>query len=252
MSRPPLFALVATEGLKLRTVRLSALVAAATLAVTLALALQPVVGAGRQGRPSLGSVGAMLDVLDATSRAPLLALALGVLVTAGEHQHGTLTATLLQTPDRGRLLVAKACTAAFAGCALGLLGLVTTLVVGVAAGALRTDLLNADIAWHVAGMLATYPVYALLGAGVGAVMFRSQSLAVLLPTAWLLLLDALVISDVDRDLLPWSLTGATDALANAGDVVGVLPMPVGAALLLGWGLLALFAGVTRLVRADVT
>lgn len=252
MSRPPLSALVASEGLKLRTVRVPALVAAATVALTVVLALQPVLGAGRRGRPSLGTVGAALDVLDATGRGTLLALVVGVLVTAGEHHHGTLTATLLQTPDRARLVAAKSLTAVLAGCALGLLGLTATLAVGVPSGAVRPDLLNSDIVWHVVGMLAAYPAYALLGAGVGAVMLRSQPLAVLLPVAWLLVLEVLVLGTVDRRLLPWSLNGATDALANAGDVVGVLPIWAGAALLLGWALLMLLAGVTRVTRADVT
>ena len=252
MSRPPLTALMATEGLKLRTVRLPALVAAATVALTVVLAVQPVLGAGRQGRPSLGTVGAMLGVLDAAGRGPLLALVVGVLVTAGEHHHATLTASLLATPARGRLVVAKGLTAALAGCVLGLLGLGATLAVGVPSGAVRRDLLNADIVWHVLGMLAAHPLYALLGAGIGAVMLRTQPLAVLLPVAWLLVLEVLLLGSVDRQLLPWGLTGATDALANAGDVVGVLPMWAGAGLLLGWALLLLLAGVTRVTHLDVT
>jgi ABC-2 type transport system permease protein len=252
MTRPPLAALVATEWLKLRTVRLPALVAAGTVALTMVLAVQPVLGAGRQGRPSLGTVGAELEVLDATGRGPLLALVLGVLVTAGEHRHATLTVTLLQTPDRARLVLAKSLTAAFAGCGLGLLSLAVTLVVGVPTGAVRPDLLNSDIGWHVAGMLAAYPAYALLGAGVGALLLRAQPLAVLLPVAWFLVLEGLVLGAVDRRLLPWGLTGATDALANAGDVVGVLPIWAGAALLLGWALLILVTGVARVTRMDVT
>lgn len=252
MSRPPVSALVATEWLKLRTVRVPALVAAATVALTLVLALQPVLGAGRRGRPSLGTAGAMLDVLDATGRGPLLALVLGVLVTAGEQHHATLTATLLQTPDRARLVLAKGLTAMVAGCVLALLGLAVTLSVGVPSGAVRPDLVNADIVWHVLGMLAAFPAYALLGSGVGALMLRAQPLAVLLPVAWFLVLEGLVLGTVDRRLLPWGLTGATDALANAGDVVGVLPIWAGAVLLLGWALLTLLAGAARVTRVDVT
>jgi ABC-2 type transport system permease protein len=135
---------------------------------------------------------------------------------------------------------------------LGLLGLAATLAVGVPTGAVRSDLLNADIVWHVTGMLTAYPAYALVGAGVGAVLLRAQSLAVLLPVAWLLALEVLVVGAADRHLLPWGLTGATHALANAGDVVGVLPIWAGAALLLGWVLLALLAGVARVTRVDVT
>lgn len=252
MSRPTLSALIATEALKLRTVRLPALVAAVTVALTLVLAVQPVLEAGRRGRPSPGTVGAMLDVLDATGRGPLLALVVGVLMTAGEHHHATLSATLLQTPNRARLVLAKGLTAGLAGCVLGLLGLATTLAVGVPTGVVRPDLLNADIVWRVAGTLAAHPAYALLGAGVGAIMLRAQPLAVLLPVTWLLVLEGLVLGAVDRALLPWGLNGATDALANAGDVVGVLPIWAGAALLLGWALLALLAGVARMWRVDVT
>ena len=252
MTPPTLSALVATEWLKLRTVRVPALVAAATVALTLVLAVQPVLGAGRRGRPSLGTAGAMLDVLDATAHGPLLALVVGVLVTAGEHHHATLTGTLLQTPQRPRLVLAKGLTAMSAGCVLALLGLVVALSVGLPSGAVRADLLNADIVWHVAGTLAAFPIYALLGAGVGAVMLRAQPLAVLLPVAWFLVLEGLVLGVVDRQLLPWGLTGATDALANAGDVVGVLPIWAGAVLLLGWALLTLLAGVARVTRVDVT
>lgn len=252
MSRWHLSALVATEWLKIRTVRAPALLAGATVAVTLVLALQPVVGAGRQGRPSLGTIGAMLGVLDATSRGPLLAVVVGVLVIAGEHHHATITTTLLQTPERTALVVAKALTAALVGLGLGLLGLTTTLAVGLPTGAVRPDLLNADIVWRVLGLLLAYPAYGLLGVGVGALLLRSQAAAVLVPVAWLLVLESLVVGSLDRRLLPWSLTGATAALANAGDLPGVLPIWGGALLLAGFALLVLLAGVARVARTDIT
>ena len=252
MNGPALSAHVATEWLKLRTVRSPMLVAAATTLLTLVLAVQPVLAAGQRGRPSTGTVGALLAVLDATGRGPLLALVVGVLVTADEHHHATLTATLLQTPDRVRLVVAKGLTAAAAGSLLGLLGLATALAVGAAAGAVRPELLNADIVWRVAGTWAAHPAYAVLGAGLGALVLRSRALAVLLPLVWLLALEALVLGTLDHRLLPWGLTGATHALANAGDVVGVLPIWAGAALLLGAALLTLLAGVAHVARMDVT
>lgn len=252
MSTGRLAALVATEWLKLRTVRAPALLAAATVGVTLVLALQPVLGAGQQGRPSPGTVGAMLGVLDATSRGPLLAMVFGVLVIAGEHHHGTFTTTLLQTPARTPLVVAKAVTAALVGLGLGLLGLATTLAVGVPAGAVRSDLLNADIVWRVLGLLLAYPAYGLLGVGVGALLLRSQAVAVMVPVTWLLAVESLVVGFLDRHLQPWSITGATAALANAGDLPGVLPIWAGALLLAGFALLVLLAGVTRVARTDVT
>ena len=73
-------AMVAAEWLKIRTVRVPAVLAGAVVALTAVLAVQPVLGAGRSGSPSLGTAGAMLAVLGATSRGPLIALVLGVLI----------------------------------------------------------------------------------------------------------------------------------------------------------------------------
>jgi ABC-2 type transport system permease protein len=252
MRSPGLSGLVAAEWLKLRTVRTPLLLAASTVALTLALAIPPVVGAGRDLRPSLGTTGAMLGVLDATRHGPLLALVLGVLVAAGEHHHATITAVLLQTPQRVRLVVAKALTAFLAGSGLGLLGLATALAVGVPSGAVRLDLLNGDLVGRALGQLAAYPVHAVIGVGVGALLARSQSVAVVVPVAWLIAIEGLAVGSVDRHLLPWTLTGATAALANAGDVPGVLSVPAGAAVLLGSMLLVLLAGAVRTARSDIT
>lgn len=244
--------LMATEWLKLRTVRAPALLALVTVLLSLLLALQPVLGAGRQGRPSLGTVGAMLGVLDATSMGPLLALVLGVLVLTGEQHHATLSATLLQTPVRVRLVAAKAVVASLAGLVLGTLGLLTTLAVGVPTGAVRLDLLNPDIVSRALGLLAGYPVYAVLGVGVGALLTYSQPVAVLLPLAWLLVMEDMVVGAIDRHLLPWTVAGATEALGNAGDVADVLPVWAGAAVLVGYTMVALVAGAVRVDRADIT
>lgn len=251
MRPPTLAALVAAEWLKVRTVRMPGLLAAAAVALTLVLAVQPVLSAGRNGNPSLGTAGAMLAVLGATSRGPLVALVLGVLLVTAEHHHGTLTPVLLQVPSRARLLAAKAALAALGGLALGVLALATSLVVGLLSGAVRPDLLNADIVWRSAGLALTHPAYALLGVGIGALTFRSQPVAVLTPLAWLLFGEAMVVTSVDRHLLPLTLNGASAALANAGDLPGVLPIWAGGLLLAGCAGLAVAAGAVRLVRTDV-
>ena len=250
--RHPFGALLATEWLKVRTIRLPVLLAAGAGALTLVLALPPVLGAGRRGNPSVGTAGAMLAVLDAMGRGPLVALVLGVLLVTAEQHHGTITPVLLQTPSRARLLLAKAALGVLAGGGLGLLGLVTAMAVGILSGAVTTDLMNADIAWRLAGLLLAHPAYALFGVGVGALAARSQPIAVALPVAWLLFGEAMLIQTVNRDLRPWGMTGATEALANAGNVTGVQPIWVGGALLLVFALLAVAGGTVRLARADVT
>jgi ABC-2 type transport system permease protein len=244
-------ALLATEWLKLRTVRAPWLLAAAAVAITLVLAVQPVLQAGRGG-PSIGTAGALLGVLGATGRGPLVALAFGALLVTGEYRHATLTATLLATPDRARLLGAKALTALLGGLVLGALSVLTALAVATAAGAVRADLVHADVLARVAGLLLAHPLYGLLGLGAGALLARFPATAVLLPLAWLLFLEGLVVGGMGRHLLPWSLGGATAALANAGDLPGVLPIWAGALLLTGFAAVLAVAGTARLTRSDIT
>src|SRR3954463_13842848 len=116
---PPRLAPPRTERLKLSPPGVRCLLAASAPAVTAVLALQPVLAAGRNGSPSIGTVGATLAVLDALGRGPLAALVLGVLVVTSDVRHKTLATSLLQAPDRVRLLGAKAGAAALLGLALG-------------------------------------------------------------------------------------------------------------------------------------
>ena len=74
---PGLLVLVRTELLKLGTTRAPWLLAGGALALTVLLALQPVTRAGRDGAPSIGTVGAALGVLDALGRGALVALLVG-------------------------------------------------------------------------------------------------------------------------------------------------------------------------------
>jgi ABC-2 type transport system permease protein len=240
------------EWLKLRTVRLPLAVAAAAVCVTLALALRAVVGAGQHGAPSIGTAPAALSVLGATTWGPCFAMVLGVLVVTDEFHHGTITGTLLQRPRRWRLFLSKALTAALAGLALGVLTLTAALSVGVPGGAVPTDVLNVDVVSRSVGLLLLHPAYAVIGAGVGGLLLRAQSVAVLLPLAWVLVLERLIVGVVDRGWLPWTLSGATSAVENAGDVVGVLPVWQGVVLLGAAGLAAGVLGGTHIERTDLT
>ena len=73
-----------------------------TLAATAVQALQPVYKSGRDGDPTLGTVVAELAVLEALGRGALVALLLGVLMVTSEFRHNTVTASLLESPRRGR------------------------------------------------------------------------------------------------------------------------------------------------------
>ena len=245
--------LVRTELLKLATTRAPWLLSGGAVVLTAILALQPVLQAGRGAKPSIGTAGAALDVVNALDRGALIALVLGVLTVTTEFRFQTMTGALLEVPARRRLMTAKALAAALVGLVLASGGVVIVLVAGLFGGALRTDLVNADTVLRACGLVVTYPVYAVLGVAVGAVLPRSQPLAVILPVGWLLGLEALLLTTLfPPAALRWSLGGAVAAMQSAGDVPEVLPVWLGAAVLLGVITAIFLSGTARLARTDIT
>jgi len=242
--------MIGTELLKLRTVRAPGLLLAVGVLLAAFFALQPVALAGSAGTPSIGTAALMLTVLSAAAHGQLLALVIGVVAVTGERRHGTLTATLLQTPHRARLLYAKAVAVALVGLVLGLLSVVVAAGVATSSGALRGTLVNGDVVLAVAGQVLAYPLYGLLGVGIGALLMASQPIAVLLGVAWFLILETYV-ADLAGNLSAWLPERLTAALANNGEVPHLVPVWAGGLGLLGYGLLMAGAGARRLARSDV-
>ena len=244
--------LVRTEALKVGTTRFPVALVGAVSVLTLVLALQPVLRAGRDGTPSVGTAGATLGVLDAMSRGSLAALMLGIVVVTTEFRYQTVTTALLASPSRTAFLMAKGVAVAAAGLGLGLLALVLVSLVAVVSGVARRELVNGDIVLHAAGLVLTYPLYALLGLATGTLLRRHQPLAVILPAVWVLGLESLAAAAVPAAVSAWSIGGTTAALQNSGAVPEVLPVWVGAGALAGYGLVLLLAGLLSLNRCDLT
>jgi ABC-2 type transport system permease protein len=242
--------MIRTELLKLRTVRGPSLLVAVGVLLTAFLALQPAFRAGSGGTPSVGTAALMLVLLSAAGHGQLLALVIGVVTVTGERRHGTLTATLLQTPHRVRLMYAKAVAAALTGLVLGLLSLAVAAGVATSSGALRGTLVNGDVVLAMAGQVLAYPLYALLGVGIGALLMASQPIAVLLPVAWFLVLETYA-AVLAGNLSAWLPERLTAALANDGELPHLVPLWAGGLGLLGYGLLVGGAGARRLARSDV-
>jgi ABC-2 type transport system permease protein len=243
--------LIRTELLKLRSTRWPMILAVIALAATALLALQPVLKAGR-GAPSVGTIGATLGVLDAMARGALVALVIGALVVTSEFRHQTITASFLQVPERAKLVTAKAAAAVLVGLALGVACFAIALLMGAVSGALQPELVNGDVALRAMGHILTYPAYALLGAGIGALLHVNQPLAVVVPAIWLVGLEGLVLAALPQPVQAWSIGGATAGLQNSGTVPMVLPVWLGAVALVAYGLILLSAGGLRVVRADIS
>jgi ABC-2 type transport system permease protein len=244
-------ALVRTELLALRTIRMPWALVVTAVVITGALAIDPVVDAGKAGAPSIGTAGALLAVLGSVGRGSLVVLVLGVLAVTAEFRHGTASATFLGTAQRPRVLVAKGAAVMLVGMAVAVANLAVASTVGLAAGAVQPSLLNPDIVLRVLGLLLAYPLYGLFGVGVAALIVY-QPVAVLLPLAWVLYLEEFALHLLPHAIGPWSAGGALAALSNAGDFTDVLPMAIGGVLLAGYALVLLSLGAVRVVHRDIT
>jgi ABC-2 type transport system permease protein len=243
--------LIRTELLALRTIRTTWALVAAAVGLTAGLAVHPVITAGKAGAASLGTVGAALSVLGAIGRGSLVILILGVVTVTAEFRHRTVTATLLGSPRRGRVLAAKGAAIALVGLAVAVANLGVVTAVGLTTGAAHAGLLNTDIILRLLGLALAYPLYGLIGVGIGALVIY-QPVAVLLPLAWVLFLEDLALHLVPRAMTPWSLGGMTAALANDGHLTDVLPVAVGGIALSAFALLVLGLGTGRVVRRDIS
>jgi len=243
---------VRTELLKLGTTRGPWILTFMALVLTALLGLQPVLKAGRNGAPSIGTVGAELGVLDAMGRGALIALVIGVLIMTTEFRYQTVSASLLQSPRRTELISAKAVTAVLVGLLQGSAALIIVLAIGSVSGAIQMELINGDIILHAVGLSLTYPLYALIGVGIGALLTGNQPLAVVLPVLWLGWLETFALSSLGRGLSVWSIGGTAMALQNAGNLPGVLPIWLGASVLLGYAIIIMIIGAIRVFYADIS
>jgi ABC-2 type transport system permease protein len=196
----------------------------------------------------------------------LLACLLGIVLITGEYHHQTATTTFLLTPHRSMVVAGKLATAVLMA---GLAWLVST-VLSVVAGVifLHSEGYGSELGhWGVVRALllnlAAYAIWAVFGIGFGA-LIRSQLAATVAATV-LYLVGTAAASSV-FDLLhtyvikhDWILTAQVIVPAVASTVM-ISPTKtfdqspaqwVGAAVLIGYGIIAGIAGTSILRRRDI-
>jgi ABC-2 type transport system permease protein len=242
-------ALVRTELLRLRTTRSTWVLVATGLILTLAWAAAVLGNVGGIGASAAGSDQMRADLLGATGIGLYPVLLLGVVSVTGEFHHRTMTPTFLVTPHRWRVLTAKAAAGALAG-ALAVVALLTTVwTLGVLADAIDPAVDAGLLALTGRSMLVA-ACWALLGVGVGTVV-RNQTVAVLVPLAWFLLIETMMPAYGLDALMPWLPGGATTALAG-GRLAGALPAWAALVALLAYALTLLVVGGRAIARRDIT
>jgi ABC-2 type transport system permease protein len=239
--------LIGTELLKLRLTRGTWGFAAAAVVLTAVRMVMVVVSAGTAGGVDKGTTTATLTMVGAAGLGSMVLLLLGATAVTGEFRHVTITATLLTTPHRRSVVTAKLIAYAIGGAVLSTGLLIGALAVAAAtglAGPLRTTVLHAAVATVAAGVLL-----ALLGVAIG-LLVRSQTVALVAPVLWLVVVEPLTRSFGLTVLTPWlpgSLLGALGPGAPAGSLSPLLAAAVLALYVAVLGLL----GARRLERADI-
>jgi ABC-2 type transport system permease protein len=242
-------ALIRTELLRLRTTRSTWVLL--TIGLILALGWEAAIlgNIGDIGAAARGSVQMRADLLGASGIGLFPVLLLGVVTVTGEFHHRTATPTFLVTPRRSRVLAAKAVACTITGPLVLVVLFAATWTVGVLAGAIDPTMDTALLAMTGRSMLVA-ACWALLGVGVGAAV-RNQTVAVLVPLVWFLLIETLIPAYGLDKLIPWSPGGATTALTG-GRFAGALPAWAALLVLVGYGLALLVPAGRAIARRDIT
>jgi ABC-type transport system involved in multi-copper enzyme maturation permease subunit len=259
--------LVRAEIRKLLSVRLTYGMLALALALT---ALFATLEGSRAGTPGGGvaaitTASGLRAVTTVTGFSMLVAAALGAISATGEFRQGTATTTYQATPERWRVLLAKASVAAGAGAVSGLLAgaLATGIGLAFAAGEGGPLALGAaTMAGHVAGAICGAAALAALGVGLGTLV-RSQLAAVVGVFVWAIVIESLLggLFTSLRPYLPYTaattmagvkLGGAAFGPAHdATGVAGPLPFLVALALLAALALAVSLLAARTTLRRDI-
>jgi hypothetical protein len=244
--------LVSAELLKLRTTRgpWAYLILMVGLVV---LSVAGLIGANSGGFDEQ----TIWDILSSASNAALFALILGAVAFTVEFRHGTITQTMLVTPVRERVLVAKMLTLALVGFAFAVVALVVTLAIALpwlSAKDVDLSLSDPEVRRVALGVLGNATLAGAFGAAVGGVV-RSQVAAPIGILVWFFIAEPLVAVLLDVLGIPGVadyLVGAASTAMIPGDpsAEGLSPVPA-TVVTLAWTLAAGAIAAVLLRRRDV-
>ncbi|SNQ45770.1 ABC-2 family transporter protein [Frankia canadensis] len=254
-SRPPLTATLAAEWMRLRSIRSTwVLVAVGTvLGIAVAALLAVAVGATWDGWSAAdrAEFDPVVAPLVGTVFTGVLVVVLGVKVGASEYHGGLARVTFAVTPRRGRVLAAKCLLVtlmswAVMGVATVGIAVAARLVFG-AYGVPMPGFGEAGALRAVATSVATSPLFPLLGLAL-AMMFRSAAGAISAVLGLLFapaVLGGLLPVWWQRNVLAYLPTAASDSICFSHLEPSPQYLPIGAAILVVAGWLALSIGAAQ-------
>ncbi len=258
--------LIRIEWLKLRTTRLSYGLLLTAAGLTALFSILEAARSGTREVAPLSSAAGLDAVITGGIWALLFAAILGVTVASGEFRHHTATGTYLATPQRDRVLAAKAVTAACGGAIFGLAGWLIATAVGlgfVSSRGYPIPIGTGSLARYAAGHIIAGALLGAIGVAVGSLV-RSQLAAVIGVFVWAIVVESIIggLFSAVQPYLPYTaattLAGSALGSAAFGPAHGLassaspLPFAAAAALLvaIAIGLCALAAQTT--VNKDIS
>lgn len=241
--------LVRSELLKLVTTRLLLWLALLLIALeVLVISLN----VAQDSLDSLAEARMQRDVVSIAATSALISLILGIVGSAGEYTHGTISHTLLVAPVRRRVTAAKLVAAGLAGAFLALVG--AAFAWGYAALLLSARSVPLHLASEGAmrillGTVAAAAITGVLGVGLG-LLLRRQTPAIVITFIWLLVAEPLLsIAGVQEYAPGHAVASVVEAGLQGPDLLG---FGAGLALALGYAGGFALAGGVAMARADVS
>jgi ABC-2 type transport system permease protein len=239
-------ALVRAELLRLRSARSTWALLGVAVALSVLLMALVLSSAGTISGAASGSQEQRRLVVGAGAPAALLLAAVyGVLLVTGEIASRTLTASLLISPDRRRVVLAKVVAGGVAGAVVAAVLLALGLAVAASTGSV-TDL---ELVRPLAGTVLMAAGGGVLGVGVGTVV-RHQTAAVAAPVLWFLVVEPLLSGFDLAWLRPW-LPGGAFAAMSGMRFAGALPLAGAVCVVVAYAAALLVPGTRSLLRRDV-
>lgn len=183
----------------------------------------------------------------------LFMLVLGILAVSGEYRDGTITDTLLATPNCARVIAAKVITYTGLGLTSGLISALTatiTTIVWFSAKGASLDLGSPDVLRTLAGVVLWMPLYAALGVGLGT-LIPNPGGAITIAFAWIALVEGIMINLLG-DLGRWLPMASGMALDYVPRQSNLLPQVTGGLVLAGYAAAFVIAATISISRRDVS
>ena len=203
--------------------------------------------------------GFVASLFGATLSSALFAFILGIVAMTAEYRHNTIAPTFLATPQRTRVMAAKAIVLAGIGALLGLavyaLNVIVALIVLLTKdhAPIPWGALPANAGWTMLG----FALFAAFGVTFGA-LIRGQATAIVIAVVWLLMAEG-VVSLIKPEIGKWlpgqalkSLSSTDVSFAISADAAAPLPAYAAVIVLIATIVVFGIAAALTTLKRDVT